>query len=392
MEEKEKRETKIVKKQVVAYLILVVVFLTAIVSAGVYAFIENNKDITTGNAPTNEGKPTTDEVETEEERIENLTSVENIDSVEELQKLNEKELEESKKKEDKKKTEIASTPKYYIKVNYGAQVVTVYTKDSKGKYTKPVKAMVCSTGTYTPTSGVYKTPNRFRWLGMIGDVYAQYCTQIVGDILFHSVPYAVKGDNSSLFYQKYDQLGTRCSLGCVRLTCADAKWIYDNCKLGTQVEFYSSSNPGPLGKPSARKISRAPSYVRGWDPTDPHKDNPWNKYLKKLAEKKDNKKDEENQNNEIKQPEISNEINNEENITNEIFNEVVNDTINEVENELANEISNEEVNEVVINEITNEEVNEETNEETEIEEDVNNTTNDTKEPEIEDDSSNAVSG
>ncbi len=389
MEEEKKRETKIVKKQVVAYLILVVVFLTAIISSGVYAFIENSKNIETGSTPTNKGDLNTNEVENEiEEKIENLTSVENIDSVEELQKLNEKELEESKKKEDKKKTEIASTPKYYIKVNYKAQVVTVYTKDSKGKYTKPVKAMVCSTGTYTPTSGVYKTPNRFRWLGMIGDVYAQYCTQIVGDILFHSVPYAVKGDNSSLFYKKYDQLGTKCSLGCIRLTCADAKWIYDNCKLGTQVEFYSSSNPGPLGKPSARKISNAPSYVRGWDPTDPAKGNPWNKYLKELAQKEDNKKDEETQKNEIKGPEISNEIKNEGNITNEIFNEIVNDTTNEIKNEIVNEEKNEECNETS-NTTSNEEANEGKNEE--VDDGVNDTTNATKEPEIEDNNSNAVS-
>lgn len=33
---------------------------------------------------------------------------------------------------------------YYIKVNYGANVVTVYKKDSKGKYTQAVKAMICS--------------------------------------------------------------------------------------------------------------------------------------------------------------------------------------------------------------------------------------------------------
>lgn len=383
MEEEKKRETKIVKKQVISYLILVVVFLTAIISAGVYAFVENNKNIETGNLPTNKGELNINEVENEiEEKIENLTSVENIDSVEELQKLNEKELEESKKKEDKKKTEIASTPKYYIKVNYGAQVVTVYTKDSNGKYTKPVRAMICSTGTYTPKSGVYKTPNRYRWLDMIGDVYAQYCTQIVGDILFHSVPYAVKGDNSSLFYKKYDQLGTKCSLGCIRLTCADAKWIYDNCKLGTQVEFYSSSNPGPLGKPSARKISSAPSYVRGWDPTDPAKGNPWNKYLKELAQKEDNKKDKETQKNEIKEPQISNEIKNEGNITNEIFNEIVNDTTNEIKNEMTNEETNE---------TSNTTSNEDANEETEKENDVNDTTNATKEPEIEDNNSNAIS-
>lgn len=64
-------------------------------------------------------------------------------------------------------------------------------------------------------------------------------------------------------------MGTKDSLGCVRLTTRDAKWIFDNISYGTQVEFYSSSNPGPLGKPTAQKISNAPKNLRNWDPTDP---------------------------------------------------------------------------------------------------------------------------
>lgn len=95
--------------------------------------------------------------------------------------------------------------KYYIKVNYGANTVTIYTKDSNGKYTVPYKAMVCSTGTATPTSGVYTIKGRWRWLGLIGGVYGQYSTQIVGNILFHSVPYLDKSQDS-LEYWEYDKL------------------------------------------------------------------------------------------------------------------------------------------------------------------------------------------
>ena len=331
-----------VKDEIATYAILMAICITFISIISIDLFMNHKSSVATSgnvenyNEITNEGN-----IET----IENLTSVEEINSVEELQKLNEKELEEAKKKEDKNKKEINSTPKYYIKVNYGAQVVTVYTKDSKGKYTVPVKAMVCSTGTYTPTSGVYKTPNRFRWLNMIGGVYAQYCTQIVGDILFHSVPYLEKYDHSSLEYWEYDKLGTKCSLGCIRLTCKDAKWIYDNCKLGTQVEFYSSSNPGPLGKPSARKISSAPSYVRGWDPTDPASNNPWKEYLKNKDKNnnKDNEKDKNNnKENPIKEPENTNMITNDKNneITNNMANEIVNETVNEVTNVVTNEATN----------------------------------------------------
>ena len=63
-------------------------------------------------------------------------------------------------------------------------------------------------------------------------------------------------------------------MGCVRLTVADAKWIYDNCSIGTAVYFYDNAgNPGPLGKPKAKKLSN--NSMGYWDPTDPSPGNPW---------------------------------------------------------------------------------------------------------------------
>lgn len=165
--------------------------------------------------------------------------------------------------------------KYYIKVNTQANTVTIYTRDNKGNFTVPVKAMVCSTGRNTPKNSKYKTLGKWTWGKMQGNVYTQWETHITGEYLFHSVPYLTRYDPGSLEYWAYNQLGTTCSAGCVRLTCADSKWIYDNCAIGTTVEFYASSNPGPLGKPSAPKIPTDSPY-RGWDPTDTYnKDNPW---------------------------------------------------------------------------------------------------------------------
>lgn len=166
---------------------------------------------------------------------------------------------------------------FYIKVNYQENVVTIYIKDSEGNFTIPYKAMVCSTGTATPTSGVYKMSDRGVWGMMVGRVWAQYYSRIDGQILFHSVPYSSKSPNK-LEYWEYDKLGTTASAGCVRLTVEDSKWIYENCPAGTEVEFYADSNPGPLGKPEANKISEAPENLRGWDPTDPNPNNPWNNY------------------------------------------------------------------------------------------------------------------
>ena len=169
---------------------------------------------------------------------------------------------------------IKSNNPYYIKINISANVVTIYSKDSEGNFTVPIKAMICSTGRATPHSGRYKTGYKARWIRLFGGVHGQYSTKIVGNILFHSVPYLRYGDPGSLEYWEYDKLGTSCSMGCVRLCVSDAKWIYDNIGSGTIVEFYSSSEPGPLGKPSSQKIS-SNTEKRDWDPTDPDQNNPW---------------------------------------------------------------------------------------------------------------------
>ena len=175
-------------------------------------------------------------------------------------------------------TPVDTTPKYYIKVNNTMNTVTIYGKDSSGNYTVPVKAMICSTGYASPHNTKVQLKSRWNWGGLKGDVYGQYCTHITGDFLFHSVPYLDRYNKNSLEWWAYDQLGTTCSAGCIRLTVADAQWIYYNCPAGTWCEFYSSSNPGPLGKPSAKKISNYPKY-RGWDPTDPDANNPWRNFV-----------------------------------------------------------------------------------------------------------------
>lgn len=170
--------------------------------------------------------------------------------------------------------EIIEKKIYHFKVNVAANTVTVYDKDNNGKYTNAIKTFICSTGKSTPKSGKYKISDRYRWRSLFGGVYGQYAVRIYGNILFHSVPYEKMYANT-LEYEEYDKLGTSASLGCVRLCVKDAKWIYDNAKVGSTVEFYSdSSNPGPLGKPSSQKISSNKAN-RNWDPTDPDKHNPW---------------------------------------------------------------------------------------------------------------------
>lgn len=188
------------------------------------------------------------------------------------------------------KTELFSenTIKYHIKVNYLANTITIYQKN--GKELQPIKAMICSCGEVTPTEGTYTTSDKYIWQELFGNKYGRYCTRIVGHILFHSVPYTENNNPGTLLGEEYDKLGQNASAGCIRLKVEDAKWIYENCAKGTEVEFYSDENPGPLGKPEIFQISN--HEFSNWDPTDEDINNPWNIYIKSLKEniKKDVKK------------------------------------------------------------------------------------------------------
>lgn len=157
---------------------------------------------------------------------------------------------------------------YIAMINRTTCTVTIYAKDGDNGYIIPVKRFACSVGlpsTPTPT-GTYRTLAKYRWHELMGPSWGQYCTRIVGGVLFHSVA----GSNTTSYNlnpSDYNMLGSPASHGCVRLCVRDAKWIYDNCKLGMQVTIYDSSWPGPLGQGEVYRIT---DPNQNWDPTDPN--------------------------------------------------------------------------------------------------------------------------
>ncbi len=147
--------------------------------------------------------------------------------------------------------------------------------------------MVCSCGEFndeniTPT-GKYSVYLKNRWHALFGDVYGQYVTGFSGHYLFHSVPYKNTSANT-LKTQEFNKLGTNASQGCVRLMVADAKWIYDNIDMGTNVEVIDkTSGSDPLGRPATVKVDTSVK----WDPTDPSKKNPYHEKEPQIKGAKD---------------------------------------------------------------------------------------------------------
>ncbi len=168
----------------------------------------------------------------------------------------------------------ASGRKYRITVNKATNCVTIYRQEGSGEFL-PFKAMICSVGANDGTpAGSFYTKEKYRWRPLFGDVYGQYATRIEGDILFHSVYYKEESP-SSLKAEEYNKLGQSVSMGCVRLTVADAKWIYENCSEGTRVDIVENG-VDPLPRPEAMKLYKNAKYPN-WDPTDDDKENPWKK-------------------------------------------------------------------------------------------------------------------
>lgn len=190
-----------------------------------------------------------------------------------------------------KKSSASSGENLYIEVNRAASAVTIYLyNEETGKYDIPVKTCSVSVGADTWTNagpGGLHEKSSYTPLGTFSvctngqsvkytvkpmhepdgsTLYARWTTHIVGNVYFHSIAVGASS-HYALPYYTYNRLGTPCSAGCIRMTVADAKWIFDYARTGTTVKINigNSKKPGPLGKAPVIKTSAGINY----DPTDP---------------------------------------------------------------------------------------------------------------------------
>ena len=183
-----------------------------------------------------------------------------------------------------------STPKpaakvpYFFEVDVKNQLTKVWAYDEQTKdYTTLYKTFLCSTGTVSnPTApGTYTlTGRRATWAEFPnwGGGKAQYWVRIDEYNAFHSLLYSTN-DQMALVVSPYNKLGQRASHGCIRLTLADAKWIYDNVEEGMQVwvhedaaadpELVYISQPGELDRSVMRPVTTPTPPVYAYDPKTP---------------------------------------------------------------------------------------------------------------------------
>lgn len=177
---------------------------------------------------------------------------------------------------------------YAILINEYNCNVTVFTYDINTKdqnYNKPVRSMVCSTGKKPltefndKTTWIYnETTDKAEWVMLSDNKYYHYATYIGEDLMFQSAPYKSQKVNS-LIADEYNKIGTPATSKNIRLSAADAKWIYDNCDAGTMVRIVNTDNKNvyyPLGVPKSVMLTENSKSLK-YDPTDSTKENPYNK-------------------------------------------------------------------------------------------------------------------
>lgn len=139
---------------------------------------------------------------------------------------------------------------YYIIVDKHWQLVLVYkrlddgTKLGKPNLDEPVRYMLCSSGNpdkeygHETTSGIWQIEvPKERFYQFVNLEAAQYLTLIHSRTYFHSILYDKARDLSTLVKESYDQLGTKASHACIRLTVPDARWMWYNIGYGTTCEI-----------------------------------------------------------------------------------------------------------------------------------------------------------
>ena len=132
---------------------------------------------------------------------------------------------------------------YRITVDLTNQIVTIYSNETD----EVVRQMLCSSGAKdaTPT-GDFTMPEaerrgeRQEWFHFRAfGGYARYASRIYYDVMFHSLLYN-KPDMAYLNKQSVLDYGKPVSHGCIRMRWQDAKFIAENCLVGTKVRIYKS--------------------------------------------------------------------------------------------------------------------------------------------------------
>lgn len=150
---------------------------------------------------------------------------------------------------------------YVIYACKDSHTIAVIARDEYGNWTRVLRLFPTGMGRNNVTDvGEFTIVKKERWHEW-NSGYSPYTNKLSVGIFIHG-PIYIEKNQCTIRPSYYNVIGTDCSSGCLRTTCACASWVYYNCPLGTYVIIAQDSRYST--KPPAKIKKSATS-----DPTDP---------------------------------------------------------------------------------------------------------------------------
>ena len=138
---------------------------------------------------------------------------------------------------------IAKNQSYYIRISIVKHTLVVYQLDDNKEFSIPVKAFKVALG---PKVAPAKTAisEKSLWRKITDIYYVRYSSRLDNAEYLSTATYYSQSDNN-LNPKSYNAIGQNVSDGSILMTCANAKWIYENCGAKTTVEIADNAYRDP---------------------------------------------------------------------------------------------------------------------------------------------------
>lgn len=130
---------------------------------------------------------------------------------------------------------VARNQSYYIRISIAKHTLVVYQLDNNKEFSIPVKAFKVALG---PKVAPAKTAisEKSLWRKITDIYYVRYSSRLDNAEYLSSATYYSQS-NYNLNPGSYNAIGNNVTEGSILMTCANAKWIYENCGAKTTVEI-----------------------------------------------------------------------------------------------------------------------------------------------------------
>ena len=141
----------------------------------------------------------------------------------------------SEQETDTQTQTVARNQSYYIRISIAKHTLVVYQLDNNKEFSIPVKAFKVALG---PKVAPAKTAisEKSLWRKITDIYYVRYSSRLDNAEYLSSATYYSQS-NYNLNPGSYNAIGNNVTEGSILMTCANAKWIYENCGAKTTVEI-----------------------------------------------------------------------------------------------------------------------------------------------------------